>query len=304
MTHIYQRIFEQFHIVDAGETSLSDQFAEAAQWLENPGCLFQRNDVFLANPIQTEGIIRAGLFVTIVLKGAGQGGPRKGPQRFRYTDNAIVVMALREPTPCAGAAPSGTHMRAVGLAFPRASIEQLGLEEDFLELFASEGAAKACLVSFKAPPRILAMAAEMLSPTLEGRSEQLLLSAYATEILARVIPAVRQRAGVHLAGDRKQRRLQSVKDLIDGDLKHPWSIAELARHAGISRRSFNTQFRRVFGVSATDYLRVKRLETARDALIQQGLSVSEAAFLVGYGNPANFATAFRRHFGDVPSRCR
>jgi AraC-like DNA-binding protein len=34
------------------------------------------------------------------------------------------------------------------------------------------------------------------------------------------------------------------------------------------------------------------------------LSVTEAAFRVGYAHPANFATAFRRHFGYSPSRCQ
>jgi AraC-like DNA-binding protein len=38
--------------------------------------------------------------------------------------------------------------------------------------------------------------------------------------------------------------------------------------------------------------------------LYQNLSVTEAADLVGYGNPANFATAFRKHFGYAPSLCR
>jgi AraC-like DNA-binding protein len=302
--HVYHRVFEQFRIVDSDDLPLSDQFAVAARWLDNPGCVFQSNNFLLAKPVRTEGIIKAGLFITVVLKGAGQGGPRRGSNRFRYADNTITVMALREPTSCAGAAPRGAHMRAAGLAFPRASLDRLGLRQDFLDLFAVDGGATTFLTSLKASPRILAMTAEMLSPTLDGAAGELLLSAYATEILARVISAVRQRAGNGLSGDRRQRRLQSLKDRIDADLRHPWSIAELARHAGISRRSLNIQFRHAFGVGASEYLRTRRLETARDAIVQQGLSVSEAAWLAGYGNPANFATAFRKHFGHVPSRCR
>jgi AraC-like DNA-binding protein len=302
--HIYNRVFEKFRIVDSNDAPLSEHFAAAAQWLDHPGCLFQRNNFLLASQVRTEGIIKAGLFITVVLKGSGQGGPRKSANRFRYADNTIVVMALREPTPCGGDAPRGAHMRAAGLAFPRASIEQLGLGDDFLDLFGSEGSPGAFLVSLKAPPRILAMAAEMLAPTVDGPAGQLLLSAHAMEILARTMSAVRQRSDIPLAGDRRLRRLQSLKDMIDADLSRAWSIAELARHAGISRRSLNIQFRQAFGVSTSDYLRTRRLETARDAIVQQGLSVNEAAYLVGYGNPANFATAFRRHFGHVPSRAR
>jgi AraC-like DNA-binding protein len=301
--HIYHRIFDQFRIVDSERVSRSDDFEGTAQWLETPGCLFQRNNLVLGSRIRTEGVIKAGLFVTIVLKGAGNGGPRKGTTRFRYSENTIVVMALRKPAPCGGEAPRGAHMLAAGLAFPRPSIERLGLEREFLDLFsASQG--DEFVTTLKAPPRILAMANEMLIPTLRGRAEELLLSAHATEILARVVSLARDRASMDLSSDHRQRRLLGVRDAIDADPRRQWKIAQLAREAGISRRSFNTHFRRTFGITASEYLRTRRLELARDAIIQQGVSVNEASYLAGYGNPANFATAFRRHFGHAPSRYR
>jgi AraC-like DNA-binding protein len=300
--HIYHRIFDQFHILDADGTSREDDFAGAARWLETPGCLFQRNNLILDRMIRGEGVIKAGLFVTIVLKGSGQGGPRRTVARFRYSENSIVVMALRKPLYWIGET-SGGRMFAAGLAFPKASIERLGLQREFLELFSSADSDE-FVVALKAPPRILAMATEMLSPTLDGRAEELLLSAHAMEILARVISIAGKRASIEMAGDHKQRRLRAIRDAIDADLRRPWKVSQLAREAGISSRSFNTHFRRAFGVSASDYLRTRRLESARDAIIDQGISINEAAYLAGYGNPANFATAFRKHFGYTPSRCR
>jgi AraC-like DNA-binding protein len=303
VTHIYHRIFDQFRILDSDGASRADDFAKVAQWLEFPGCLFQRNNLVLDSKIRTEGVIKAGLFVTIVLKGAGQGGPIDGTKPARYSENTIVVMGLRKPSRCRGDAPRGAHMFAAGLAFPRTSIERLGLQREFLNLF-TQADAEQFVVTLKAPARILAMASEMLSPTLGGRAAELLLSAQAMEILARVISMAGARAIAGPFGDIKQRRLRAVRDAIDADLRRPWTIPQLAREAGVSRRSFNTHFRRAFGVSASEYLRTRRLESARDAIIEQGISISEAAYLAGYGNPANFATAFRRHFGQTPSRCR
>jgi AraC-like DNA-binding protein len=302
MPHIYEHVFDKFRIVDADDSSIADNFADYAQWLESPGCLFQRNNFVLGSQIRTEGVIKAGIFLTVVLKGAGGGGPRKGAERFRYTDNTIVVMALREPTPCGGDAPRGAHMQAASIAFPVASLERLGLRNEFLDLFGTQDRT-AFVASIKASPRIQSIAMEMISPVAEGRTAELLLSAHATEILARVMVALHAKDDIAPVADQKRMRLQAVRDLIDSDLRHPWTIAELARHAGLSRRSFNAQFHRTYGVSASDYLRTSRLVSAREALLHQGLSVTEAAYAAGYGNPANFSTAFRRHFGYVPSSC-
>jgi AraC-like DNA-binding protein len=302
MPHIYQHIFETYRVVGSDDGSVIDRFADQAQWLDSPGCLFQRNNLVLSNQIRTEGVIKAGLFISVVLKGSGSGRPRQGgASRVHYSDDSIAVMALREPTAWEGDAPRGAHMQAAGIAFPVTSLEQLGLSGEFLELFS--GQQNVFVTTLRASPRIKALAMEMISPVAEGRAAELLLSAHATEILARAMLALRGNENVGLFSDQKRLRLQAVGELIKSDLRHPWTIAELARHAGLGRRIFNAQFRRMYGVSAADYLRKSRLDAAREALLYQGLSVTEAAYSVGYPNSANFSTAFRRYFGYVPSRC-
>ncbi|MBR1144867.1 helix-turn-helix transcriptional regulator [Bradyrhizobium sp. AUGA SZCCT0431] len=305
MPHIYDHIFEQFRIVDPDDNdrSIVEDFASRTQWLETPGCLFQRNNIVLGTRIRTEGVIKAGLFVSVILKGAGSGRARKGATRISYSDASLVVMALKEPTLWDGDAPRGAHMQAAGVAFPVASLERLGLMDEFIGLFDTRDQ-NVFVASLKASPRIKAIAIEMISPVAEGRTAELLLSAHATEMLARAMLALRGNEGVSLVSDHKRLRLQAVRELIESDLRHPWTIAELARHAGVSRRSFTAQFHRVYGVSASEYLRTSRLKSAREALLHQGLSVTEAAYAVGYANPANFSTAFRRHFGYVPSSCQ
>lgn len=303
MSQVYQRVLEQHRIVDADDGISADQFAASAQWLETPGCVFQRNDFVPEHRIRTEGIIKAGLFVSIVLKGSGSGGVPQDKARFRYSDNTMVVMALRESTPWAGEAPGGASIRTAGLAFPRASIERMGLGQEFLDLFGGT-VSSPFITSLPAPPRLLAIATEMISPTIGGQAGQLLLSAHATEILVRALSAIQTSASIDAVSNRTQWQMLAVKKAIDADLQRDWRVSELARQAGISRRSFNTHFYRLFGASASDYLRTRRLETARDAIVHNGCSVSEAAWLVGYSNPANFATAFRRHFGYAPSRDR
>jgi AraC-like DNA-binding protein len=310
MQHIYEHIFETFRVVDSDDSSIVDQFAAQAQWLESPGCLFQRNNLVLSSRIRTEGVIKAGLFISVVLKGSGGGGPSQGTEQVRYSDDSIMVMALREPVLWHGDAPRGAHMQAAGMAFPDSSLERLGLRDEFIELFDAQNQVarnqvaqnqNVFVASLKASPRIKAIAMEMISPVAVGRSAELLLSAHATEILVRTLLSLRGNPAPGLVSDQNRLRLQAVGDLIRSDLRHPWTVAELARHAGLGRRTFNAQFHQMYGTSAADFLRTSRLGFAREALLHQGFSVTEAAYAVGYTNPANFSTAFRKQFGCVPS---
>jgi transcriptional regulator GlxA family with amidase domain len=144
----------------------------------------------------------------------------------------------------------------------------------------------------------------MFAPPVGGNAASLLLRAHAAEILVHALLSEGGQVELEPLADRKRMRLQSVKDQIDADLSYPWSISELARRAGLSRRSFNQKFQIAYGESAIEYLRNKRLDAARAILIHQRVSVTEAAYRVGYAHSANFATAFRRRFGYSPSRCR
>lgn len=302
MPHLYDRFMEQYRILDSENRPVEDTFSQSMIWLENPGCVLQPGDFQLPIDLRTHGIMKPGLYMTIVLEGTGESCAQDGPERIRYSKNSLLGMAMREPTPCSGEAPRGP-IRAVGVAFPFSSITALGLEREFLDLFRTTDR-PVLAFSVHAPPRIQAIAAEILSPALDGPAGKLLMSAQATEILVRGMFALRHNVELANPVDSKRARLQAVKDMMDADLRYLWSIAELARRAGSSRRSFNLRFRAAFGVSAIDYLRTMRLETAREALVYQNLTVTEAADLVGYTNPANFATAFRKNFGYAPSLCR
>jgi AraC-like DNA-binding protein len=303
MPGVYDRIFEDYRVVDGDNRSLEDVLSGHARWLETPGCVFQRNDFLLPGDVRTHGVVKPGLYLSIILEGSGEGGPRDHTHRIHYAENQMTAMAVRAPTRCGGDAPRGAHIRAAGLAFPMSSIVRLAIEREFLDLFRTTDD-DVVTVALRAPPRLQAIALEMLSPIVDGQAGELLLGAQATEVLARAIYALRHQIGLEAPIDQKRMRLQATKELIDADLRYPWTIAELARRAGSSRRAFNVRFRAAYGVSAIEYLRTSRLSAAREALLYQNLSVTEAADLVGYGNPANFATAFRKHFGYAPSRCR
>lgn len=298
----YQQLFEQRRVVDQEGRSLADEFDSRTRWLSSIGCFVQSNNERFSTALSSESVVKPGILISIVLKGLGHGGPWGGTARLHYSDNTLAALALRQPTRWWGQIPRGTYIQTIGLAFPSSSIRRLNLWEEFEGLF---GSAKTDFVvmTTKAGPRLQAIAAEMLSPPLNGNLSRLLLEAHAIETLAHAMSALAGGAIPAITfGDRM--RLQSLCNVVNDDLQHNWSLAELAKQAGLSKRTLSAKFRAAFGMTVFDYLKQQRLAFARDALVHQRLTVSEAAYRVGYESPANFATAFRRYYGIAPSACR
>lgn len=84
-------------------------------------------------------------------------------------------------------------------------------------------------------------------------------------------------------------------------LSRSWTVAELAKCAGLSRSSFFDRFTRTVGIAPMEYLLAWRMSVAR-RLLRQELGIAEVAERVGYGSASAFSTAFSRHVGESPSR--
>jgi transcriptional regulator GlxA family with amidase domain len=85
-----------------------------------------------------------------------------------------------------------------------------------------------------------------------------------------------------------------------GDPQHAWTVAELAKHAGLSRSAFFDRFMRAVGLRPMEYLLAWRMALAKDLLTRHGLE--EVARRVGYSSASTFSTAFSRHIGRPPGR--
>jgi len=94
--------------------------------------------------------------------------------------------------------------------------------------------------------------------------------------------------------------IREAEFILKTNLEKPPSLEELAHQVGVNRTKLNQGFRKIFGTSVFDHLRILRLERARELLENKNKRVSEVAFEVGYAHPENFARAFKRHFCTSP----
>ena len=88
------------------------------------------------------------------------------------------------------------------------------------------------------------------------------------------------------------------------DCAGDWSVARLAREAGLSRTLFAERFVALLGVTPMAYVTAWRMQIAREALALRGLSVAETAELCGYASESAFSRAFRKEMGQSPASLR
>jgi AraC-like DNA-binding protein len=83
-----------------------------------------------------------------------------------------------------------------------------------------------------------------------------------------------------------------------------WTVAAMAKQAGMSRTAFAARFRELVGEPPMSYLARVRLGRAAGYLAATDKTVQEIARLVGYDSDASLAKAFRRTYGCPPGGYR
>jgi AraC-like DNA-binding protein len=116
-------------------------------------------------------------------------------------------------------------------------------------------------------------------------------------LLRHLISSREQQPGMiaGLADPRLSRALNSMHE----QPQKPWSVADLASVANLSRAGFAEQFRRVVGQTPADYLLSWRVSLAQKRL-REGKPIALIAEEVGYESPSALARAFRRKTGLSP----
>lgn len=84
----------------------------------------------------------------------------------------------------------------------------------------------------------------------------------------------------------------------------PFSLAETARHAGMSKFHFSRKFKERYRLSPLQFTIRCRIERARLLLGETDGTLGDIASLCGYQSPTQFHAVFSRHTGETPKRYR
>jgi AraC family transcriptional regulator len=148
---------------------------------------------------------------------------------------------------------------------------------------------------------------ELAQASAEGRSDVALDEAGAL-FAARFVDVVTGRSAARAAtvavAPRDRRRAVEAAASIAARSSEPLELAGVAREAGLSPFHFLRLFAAVLGVTPHQYLVRSRLRHAARLLADEGRSITDVAYDVGFGDLSNFVRTFHRAAGLSPGRFR
>jgi len=127
----------------------------------------------------------------------------------------------------------------------------------------------------------------------------LYLEAAALELAAALL-----RRGVAEPSSGSPQWLDRVRDHLDRHYADPVRLSDLAKIAGVHEVYLVRAFRRHVGVTPGAYLRRRRVEAARDALLRSSRGVAEIALASGFSSQAHLTRVFSAALGIAPATYR
>ena len=104
----------------------------------------------------------------------------------------------------------------------------------------------------------------------------------------------------HVVGGQSSKLVTAV-ELMESNIREPFSQVELATYVGLSRRQLQRLFRKYLRCSPSQYYLQQRLERARQLLLQTDLSIVEIAAQTGFVSSSHFSTTYKDRYGNTPS---
>lgn len=91
-------------------------------------------------------------------------------------------------------------------------------------------------------------------------------------------------------------------DYIHSEYMYDITIEKIATRLGLDHSYFSSLFKKKMGISPKQYLLNYRMNVALSLMHKNNISVSAAAYSVGYTDVCNFSKMFKKTFGISPSK--
>ena len=96
----------------------------------------------------------------------------------------------------------------------------------------------------------------------------------------------------------------SIEQVMEEQFIYNLQIEEFARLCGRSLSTFKREFKKIYNSTPGKWLMKKRLELARNLMLNTDLTVQEICYDCGFESDSHFVRSFKSRFGDSPNQWR
>ncbi len=133
--------------------------------------------------------------------------------------------------------------------------------------------------------------------------DTLFLEAKALELIALQLRQLEYLTGKIPQGQPVNHHMEKIQyacEILKKEMTDPPDKLTLARRVGLNHDQLFQGFKEFLGLCPFEYLRILRLEKAKELIASREYNVTEAALTVGYSSLSHFTKNFRREFGITP----
>ena len=242
--------------------------------------------------------------ISVFLDGSGHLSLDDGPA-LEIVPGALFLFHAPHPTRGLNQVNAGSHMVGIDFRFAPSLLDNLGLQSlgCLMRAFNDHGSVHdALLMKRQATIPLRRIANDVMSCRMKGTARRVYMQSKALELLSHIIAFCDVEPTLPTALRQADlAKVQEAVDILTQRFSEPWTIAGLAREAGINERKLKQGFRTCLGRTVHEHLERTRIAAAQSLFADEGLNVTEAALAVGYSTPSHFAKVFKRRTGLSPS---
>lgn len=102
--------------------------------------------------------------------------------------------------------------------------------------------------------------------------------------------------------DYELQRVYRVRDILRDNPGRRYTLLGLAHEVGTNDATLKKHFKQVLGCTVFSYLTSCRMETAKSLLASGQQTIAEIARHLGYKHVSHFSAAFRKYYGNSPTK--
>ncbi|MFN7165825.1 MAG: helix-turn-helix domain-containing protein [Pannonibacter sp.] len=289
-------------LVDPPANSPDDPFARGRHRAKmlTPNLQYLDCNLTTTEPLSASGIVAPGVMVTHAFSGAWHSEVDGRSLDLTACDDTVVYGASR-PLPF------------LENQSENASIEMASLyvSADFFEMDADDGLSPGVFMKLMQGDSLVThrlcravsvqrLLRQMYDTPIDGYLARLHLASLGYAVLAELGGILGASRTCSPASRRQRDLAMALREYLDRHVTSLPTVPDMAEQFATNESTLRRAFKTTFGVSITVYVRTELLKQAQMQLRDGRQQIAEIAYRCGFSSPANFSSAYRRHFGHPP----